>query len=326
MTKTLTETPTKTVPDSKRAMIALATNPLQSGFRQATDRGGDSGGHGRVPSPSRRRRFAAVLPGFGTSAAITSLVMVALVVFPLSVLVLRAATLGPAGFVAAAWTPRARAAYAVSLGASALAAVISSALGLVVAWVLARIDFAGRRVLDALVDVPLALPTAVAGLVYSALYVKQGWLGQFLVPLGIQGAYSFLGIVLVLVFVSLPFAVRVVQPVIESLDRDTEEAARMLGASRAQTFMHVVLPAILPAVVTGFALSLARALGEYGSVVFISGNMPFKTEIAPVLIVARLEEFAYAEATAIAVVLLAMSIALLVVINALQQRLARNAQ
>ena len=260
------------------------------------------------------------------SAAITSLVMVALVVFPLSVLVLRAATLGPAGFVAAAWTPRARAAYAVSLGASALAAVISSALGLVVAWVLARIDFAGRRLLDALVDVPLALPTAVAGLVYSALYVKQGWLGQFLVPLGIQGAYSFLGIVLVLVFVSLPFAVRVVQPVIESLDRDTEEAARMLGASRAQTFMHVVLPAILPAVVTGFALSLARALGEYGSVVFISGNMPFKTEIAPVLIVARLEEFAYAEATAIAVVLLAMSIALLVVINALQQRLARNAQ
>jgi len=314
------------MPDSKQAMIALASSPMQSDFRHTTNRGGESGGHDRVAPPSRRRRPAAVLPGFGTSAAITSLVMIALVVFPLSVLVLRAATLGPAGFVAAAWTPRARAAYAVSLGASVLAAVISSTLGLVVAWVLARIEFTGRRLLDALVDVPLALPTAVAGLVYSALYVKQGWLGQFLVPLGIQGAYSFLGIVLVLVFVSLPFAVRVVQPVIESLDRDTEEAARMLGATRAQTFLRVVLPAILPAVVTGFALALARSLGEYGSVVFISGNMPFKTEIAPVLIVARLEEFAYAEATTIAVVLLAMSIALLVVINALQQRLARNAQ
>jgi sulfate transport system permease protein len=275
--------------------------------------------------PSRRRR-AAVLPGFGISAAITSLVVTALVIVPLAVLVLRAASLGPAGFLAAAWTPRARAAYAVSLGASVAAAVISSVLGLVVAWVLARIEFPGRRLLDALVDVPLALPTAVAGLVYSALYVEKGWLGQFLVPVGIKGAYSFLGIVLVLVFVSLPFAVRVVQPVIESLDADTEEAARILGASRAQTFLRVVLPSIMPAVVTGFALSLARALGEYGSVVFISGNMPFKTEIAPVLIVSRLEEFAYAEATAIAVVLLAMSISLLVVVNALQQRVAGNAQ
>jgi len=274
----------------------------------------------------RRRRGPAVLPGFTTSAAITSLVVTALVIVPLAVLILRAASLGPAGFVAAAWTPRARAAYGVSLGASVLAATVSALLGLVVAWVLARIEFPGRRILDALVDVPLALPTAVAGLVYSALYVEKGWLGQWLVPLGIKGAYSYLGIVLVLVFVSLPFAVRVVQPVIESLDRDTEEAARILGASRAQTFLRVVLPGILPAVVTGFALSLARALGEYGSVVFISGNMPFKTEIAPVLIVARLEEFAYAEATTIAVVLLAMSLSLLVVVNALQQRLARNAQ
>jgi sulfate transport system permease protein len=267
-----------------------------------------------------------VLPGFGLSAAITSLVVTALVVFPLAVLVMRAASLGPTDFLAAAWTPRARAAYAVSLGTSAVAAVISSVLGLLVAWVLVRIDFPGRRLLDALVDVPLALPTAVAGLVYSTLYVERGWLGRFLVPLGIQGAYSLLGIVLVLVFVSLPFAVRVVQPVLESLDRDTEEAARILGASRLQIFLRVIFPAILPAVLTGFALSLARALGEYGSVVFISGNMPFKTEIAPVLIVSRLEEFAYAEATTIAVVLLAMSIALLAVVNMLQQRVARNAQ
>jgi sulfate transport system permease protein len=275
------------------------------------------------PRPPRRR---SLLPGFGMSAAITSLVVTAMVIIPLSVLVLRAASLGPAGFLAAAWTPRARAAYAVSLGASLTAAAISSVCGLLVAWVLVRIDFPGRRLLDALVDVPLALPTAVAGLVYSTLYVERGWLGRYLVPLGIRGAYSWLGIVLVLVFVSLPFAIRVVQPVLESLDRDTEEAARMLGASRLQTFRKVVLPAILPAVLTGFALALARALGEYGSVVFISGNMPFKTEIAPVLIVSRLEEFAYAEATAIAVVLLALSISLLIVVNTLQQRLARAAQ
>jgi len=298
-------------------MIAFAANPSPIPVQPAP---------ARAAVGSGRRRRPAVLPGFGTTAAITSLVVFALIVFPLAVLVLRAASLGPGGFLAAAWTPRARAAYAVSLGASAIAAVASSLLGLVVAWVLARIRFPGRRLLDALVDVPLALPTAVAGLVYSTLYVPKGWLGQWLVPLGIKGAYSFLGIVLVLVFVSLPFAIRVVQPVIESLDRDTEEAARILGASRLQTFLRVVLPGILPAVVTGFALSLARALGEYGSVVFISGNMPFKTEIAPVLIVSRLEEFAYAEATTVAVMLLGMSLTLLVIVNALQQRLARNAQ
>jgi len=273
-----------------------------------------------------RSQPASVLPGFTVSASITALVVTALIILPLAVLVFRAASLGPAGFLAAAWTPRARAAYAVSLGASVAAACISSVLGLLVAWVLVRIPFPGRRLLDALVDVPLALPTAVAGLVYSTLYVERGWLGQYLVPLGIQGAYSRLGIVLVLVFVSLPFAIRVVQPVLESLDSDTEEAARLLGASRLQTFLRVILPAILPAAATGFALALARALGEYGSVVFISGNMPFKTEIAPVLIVSRLEEFAYAEATAIAVVLLAISLTLLVIVNLLQQRLAQNAQ
>jgi sulfate transport system permease protein len=307
-------------------MIAFASEPSSPSLRVFSPGGSRGPGTPAAPRTAARRRAAAVLPGFGTSAALTSLVVTALVIFPLAVLVLRAASLGPAGFVAAAWTPRARAAYAVSLGAAAAAAVISSLLGLIVAWVLARIRFPGRRLLDSLVDVPLALPTAVAGLVYSSLYVERGWLGQFLVPLGIKGAYSLLGIVLVLVFVSLPFAIRVVQPVIESLDRDVEEAARILGASRSQTFLRVVLPAILPAIATGFALSLARALGEYGSVVFISGNMPFKTEIAPVLIVSRLEEFAYAEATAIAVVLLAMSIALLVLVNLLQQRVARAAQ
>jgi sulfate transport system permease protein len=301
--------------DHQKPMIAFA-NPS---FAPAPPAGLAAG------RPRRLLRRPPVLPGFGTTAAITSLVVGSLVVVPLAVLVARAASLGPAGFAAAAWTDRARAAYGVSLGASVLAAVASTVLGLVVAWVLARVPFRGRRLLDAFVDVPLALPTAVAGLVYSALYVKQGWLGAWLVPLGVHGAYSYLGIVLVLVFVSLPFTVRVVQPVIESLDRDAEEAALILGASRGQTFWRVIAPAIAPALVTGFAMALARALGEYGSVVFISGNMPFKTEIAPVLIVARLEEFAYAEATAIAVVLLAMSLSLLVVINVLQHRLSRNA-
>ena len=186
-----------------------------------------------LPIQSKPARRRSVLPGFGASAAITSLMMTGLVIIPLGVLVLRAASLGPADFLAAAWTPRARAAYAVSLGASLTAAVISSTAGLLVAWALVRIEFPGRRLLDSLVDVPLALPTAVAGLVYSTLYVEKGWLGRFLVPLGIRGAYSWLGIVLVLVFVSLPFAIRVVQPVLESLDRDTEEAARMLEIGRA---------------------------------------------------------------------------------------------
>lgn len=300
---------------TKNTMIALATPSLVSESPLVP-----------VAGPKRQlRRRRPVLPGFRTTAAITSLVVGTLVVVPLVVLVGRAASLGPGGFIAAAWTPRARAAYGVSLGASVLAAATSTVLGLLVAWVLARVPFRGRRLLDAIVDVPLALPTAVAGLVYSALYVKQGWLGAWLVPLGVHAAYSYLGIVLVLVFVSLPFTVRVVQPVIESLDREAEEAALILGASRSQTFWRVIAPAIAPALVTGFAMALARSLGEYGSVVFISGNMPFKTEIAPVLIVARLEEFAYAEATAIAVVLLAMSLSLLVVINVLQHRLSRNA-
>ncbi len=295
-------------------MIAFATPSIASATLPESPRA-------RTTRPARRR---AVLPGFGTTAAITSLVIGGLVVVPLAVLVARAASLGPEGFLAAAWTPRARAAYAVSLGASFIAAAVGTILGLVVAWVLARVPFPGRRLLDALVDVPLALPTAVAGLVYSAIYVKQGWLGAWLVPMGIHGAYSYMGIVLVLVFVSLPFSVRIVQPVIENLDHDVEEAALILGASRSQTFWRVIVPAIVPAIVTGFAMALARSLGEYGSVVFISGNMPFKTEIAPVLIVSRLEEFAYAEATAIAVVLLALSLSLLVVINVLQHRLSRS--
>ncbi|MFO1020994.1 MAG: sulfate ABC transporter permease subunit CysT [Planctomycetales bacterium] len=196
---------------------------------------------------------------------------------------------------------------------------------MLLAWVLVRYQFFGRKILDALIDLPLALPTAVAGLVYSGLYVQKGWYGRYLVPLGIQGAYTQLGIVLVLIFVGLPFGVRTVQPILESLDHDVEEAAACLGANRWQTFRRILIPAMWPGIMTGFALSFARGLGEYGSVVFVSGNKPFKTEIAPVLIVSKLEEFAYAEATAIAMVLLAGSFLSLGAINWLERRSRRYA-
>jgi sulfate transport system permease protein len=191
--------------------------------------------------------------------------------------------------------------------------------------VLVRYSFPGKRIIDSLIDLPLALPTAVAGLVYASLYVEKGWLGKYLVPLGIQGAYTRLGIVLVLIFVGLPFVVRTVQPVLADFDPEAEEASASLGASRWQTFRAVILPAMFPALVTGFALAFARAVGEYGSVVFVSGNMPYKTEIAPILIVARLEEFAYGEATAIAVVLLLISFSMLVLINLLESWMRRRA-
>jgi sulfate transport system permease protein len=197
--------------------------------------------------------------------------------------------------------------------------VANAVLGLLVAWVLVRYSFPLKRLFDALVDLPFALPTAVAGLVYSSLYVQSGWLGQYLVPLGIEGAYSRLGIVLVLIFTGFPFVVRTVQPVLEGLEPELEEAASTLGANRWQTFRLVLWPPLVPPLLTGFALAFARALGEYGSVVFIAGNKPYHTEIAPVLIVARLEEFAYGEATALAVVLLVMSFTLLGAINLLER-------
>lgn len=260
-----------------------------------------------------------VLPGFRLSLGFTIVYLGALVLVPLAACVIKASSLSPAEFWAAVWTPRARAAYGLTIGASVVSALVDSVLGLLVAWVLVRYEFPGKRLLDSIVDVPFALPTAVAGLVYSSLYVPNGWLGQFLTPLGIHAAYTRLAVVLVLVFIGLPFVVRALQPVLESLEAETEEAAALLGASRWQTFRWVIIPLVLPALVTGFSLSLARALGEYGSVVFVSANKPFETEIAPMLIVARLESFAYSEATAIAVVLLAMSFSLLVVINLLER-------
>ena len=259
------------------------------------------------------------LPGFRISLAYTIIYLSVLVLIPLAACFAKAFSLTFKEFLAAAWSARALAAYKVTFGASLIAAVINLFLGLLIAWVLVRYEFPFKRLFDSLIDLPFALPTAVAGLVYSSLYVKNGWLGQFLVPLGIKGSYSYLAIVLVLVFIGLPFIVRAVQPVLETIDAQVEEAAASLGANRWQTFWRVILPTLMPALVTGFALTFARSLGEYGSVVFVSGNMPFKTEIAPVLIVSRLEEFAYAEATAIAVVLLSISFVMLILINMLER-------
>jgi sulfate transport system permease protein len=260
-----------------------------------------------------------VLPGFSLSLGYTVFYLTVLVLLPILACISKASTLTFEQFWAAVWTERTRAAYLLTFGTSLAAAAANVVLGLLVAWVLVRYRFPGRRLMDSLIDLPLALPTAVGGLVYASLYVKKGWLGQFLVPLGIQAAYSRLAIVLVLVFIGLPFGVRTVQPVLEDLDPEAEEAVASLGASRWQSFRRVILPPLYPALLTGFALAFARSLGEYGSVVFVSGNMPYKTEIAPVLIVARLQEFAYGEATAIAVVLLAISFAMLVLINLLER-------
>ncbi len=260
-----------------------------------------------------------VLPGFSLSLGYTVFYLTVLVLLPILACVSKAATLTFDQFWGAVWTERTRAAYLLTFGTSLVAAAVNVLLGLLVAWVLVRYRFPGRRLMDSLIDLPLALPTAVGGLVYASLYVKKGWLGQYLVPLGIQAAYSRLAIVLVLVFIGLPFVVRTVQPVLEDLDPEAEEAAASLGATRWQSFRRVILPPLYPALLTGFALAFARSLGEYGSVVFVSGNMPYKTEIAPVLIVARLQEFAYGEATAIAVVLLAISFAMLVLINLLER-------
>lgn len=265
-----------------------------------------------------------LLPGFRLSLSFTLLYLILLLMLPLAACIVTAAKLGPSEFLAATWTPRAFSAYRVTFGCAAIAAGINVVVGTIIAWTLVRYQFPGRLMVDALVDLPLALPTAVAGLVYSSLYVETGWLGQFLVPIGVKGAYSPLAIVLVLVFVGLPFVVRTVQPVLEELDVEIEEAAESLGANRYQTFRRVLLPQLFPAIAAGFAMAFARGLGEYGSVVFVSGNMPFKTEIAPVLIVASLEAYETSQAAAIAVVLLVFSLASLALVNLLQLRLRRT--
>jgi sulfate transport system permease protein len=266
-----------------------------------------------------------ILPGFSLTLGYTVFYLSVLVLLPIAACFVKAGSLSFHQFWAAVWTERSRSAYMLTFGASLVAAIINSFLGSLIAWVLVRYDFPGKKLVDSLVDLPLALPTAVGGLVYASLYVENGWLGQFLVPLGIQAAYTRLGIVLVLVFVGLPFVVRTVQPVLEDVDAEAEEASSLLGATRWQTFVGVILPTLYPALITGFALAFARSIGEYGSVVFISGNMPYRTEIAPILIVARLEEFAYGEATAIAVVLLLISFSMLLLINTLEGWSRRHA-
>lgn len=259
-----------------------------------------------------------VLPGFGLSFGFTLFYLTAIVLIPLSTLVFRSAALGVDGFWAAVTAPRVLASYKLTFGASLAAAIVNGAFGLVVAWVLVRYRFPGQRLLDALVDLPFALPTAVAGIVLTTLYAETGWLGGPLGRAGIKVAFTPLGVTAALTFIGLPFVVRTLQPVIESLDPEVEEAAASLGASRWQTFRRVVLPVILPAWITGFALAFARALGEYGSVVFIAGNMPLKTEITALLIITKLEQYDYAGATAIALAMLAASFVLLLGINRLQ--------
>ena len=259
-----------------------------------------------------------VLPGFGLTMGFTLCYLSAIVLIPFAGLVLRTLELSWTDFWHLATTDRSLAAYRLTFGASLVAAVTNAVFGTLLAWVLVRYEFPGRRFIDAMVDFPFALPTAVAGLTLANLFAANGWLGKYLVPLGIKGAFTPLGVVIALTFVGLPFVVRTLQPVLQNLEREVEEAAATLGAGRMRTFVAVIAPSLLPAVLTGFALAFARAIGEYGSIVFISGNLPFKTEIAPYLIVMRLEEYDYTGAIALAVVLLVFSFLLLGLINLLE--------
>ncbi|MGN6358120.1 MAG: sulfate ABC transporter permease subunit CysT [Novosphingobium sp.] len=271
-----------------------------------------------VPRARRSWRQPSVLPGFGLTFGITLAWLTLIVLIPLGTIFLRSAGLGWHEFVAVGFSDRALAAYRLSFGTAAAAGLVNAVFGLLVAWVLVRYAFPGKRVVSALVDLPFALPTAVAGIALTALYAPSGWVGRFLDPLGIKVAFTSLGITIALVFIGLPFVVRSVEPVLADLGKDVEEAAATLGANRWQTFTSVIFPAIFPALLTGFALSFARGVGEYGSVIFISGNMPGKTEIAPLLIVTQLEQYAYAGATAIATVMMLASFAVLLLINWIQ--------
>lgn len=267
---------------------------------------------------ARTWRKRSVMPGFGLTFGFTLAWLTLIVLIPLATIFLKAAGMGWHEFVAVGLSPRAMAAYRLSFGTAAAAALVNAVFGLLVAWVLVRYSFPGKRVVSALVDLPFALPTAVAGIALTSLYAPNGWIGQFLEPMGIKVAFTSLGITIALVFIGLPFVVRSVEPVLADLGKDVEEAAATLGASRYQTFSRVILPAIGPALLTGFAMAFARGVGEYGSVIFISGNMPGKTEIAPLLIVTQLEQYAYAGATAIAVVMMLASFAVLLLINWIQ--------
>jgi sulfate transport system permease protein len=265
-----------------------------------------------------------VLPGFGLTLGYTLLYLSLIVLVPLGALFARSATMPLADFWRTVTEPRVLAAYRLTFGASLVGAATNAVFGFIVAWSLVRYRFPGRKLLDSLVDLPFALPTAVSGIALTAIFAQTGWLGQFLEPLGIKAAFSQLGVTIALTFIGLPFVVRTLQPALEELNAEIEEAAASLGASRWQTFWRVILPTVSPALLTGFALAFARALGEYGSVVFISGNMPLKTEIASLMIIMKLDQYKYSEATAIAAVMLVASFAILLAINALQWWIGRG--
>ena len=260
-----------------------------------------------------------ILPGFGLSLGFTLTYLSLIVLIPLAAAFIKTAGMSWADFVAAVASPRVLASYRLSFGASLAAGLVNAGFGLLVAWVLVRYTFPGRRIVDALVDLPFALPTAVAGIALTTIYAKNGWVGRWLEPYGIKVAFTQLGVFVALTFIGLPFVVRTLQPVLQELEPELEEASACLGANRWQTITRVILPELLPALLTGFALAFARALGEYGSVVFISGNMPMKTEITPLLIMTKLEQYDYHGATAIAVVLLMASFSTLLLINLLQK-------
>ena len=269
-------------------------------------------------APVKRRAPARVLPGFKITLGYTLMYLCLIVLIPLSALVFKTFTLTWDQFWTAVTGPRVMASYRLTFGASLIAALVNVVFGLLVAWVLVRYQFFGKKVVDALVDLPFALPTAVAGISLTALLAGNGWVGQYLEPLEIQLAFNPNGIVIALIFIGLPFVVRTVQPVLEDAEKELEEAATCLGASRWQTFAHVIFPSIAPALLTGFAMAFARAIGEYGSVIFIAGNMPMISEITPLIIIGKLEQYDYAGATAVATVMLGISFILLLVINGLQ--------
>jgi sulfate transport system permease protein len=267
---------------------------------------------------ARVGRQHSILPGFGLAMGFTVFYLSLIVLIPLGAAFLKTFSMPWSHFWETVTGPRALASYRLTLGASFIGAAINSVMGIVVAWVLVRYEFLGKRIVDALVDLPFALPTAVAGITLTAMFAGNGWIGRFLEPLGIKVAFTWLGVVVALTFIGLPFVVRTLQPVLQDLDPEIEEAAATLGASRWQAWTRVLFPELMPAVLTGFALAFARAIGEYGSVIFISGNMPMQTEITPLLIVTKLAQFDYAGATALAVATLAMSFVLLFFINLLQ--------
>lgn len=260
-----------------------------------------------------------VLPGFSITLGFTLTYLSLIVLVPLSATFLKSATLGWDGFWAVVTAPRVLASYKLTFGAALVGASINAAFGLLVAWVLVRYDFFGKKLVDALVDLPFALPTAVAGIALATIFSSKGWIGQFFAPMGIKIAHTPLGVIIALTFIGLPFVVRTVQPVLEAFDTELEEAAASLGANRLQTFRKVILPTLLPAILTGFALAFARAVGEYGSVIFIAGNIPMVSEITPLLIVTKLEQYDYAGATALAVSMLVVSFGMLLAINGLQR-------